>query len=31
MGDEMIIDEEKYFKVDEAKHLYETSLENLLK
>lgn len=31
MGDEMTIDEEEFMKVDEARQLYETSLENLLK
>lgn len=30
MGDEMIIDEETFFKVDEAKQIYDTSLENHL-
>ena len=31
MGDEMTIDEEEFMKVEEARRLYETSLENLLK
>jgi phosphoribosylformylglycinamidine synthase len=31
MGDEMTIDEETFFKVEEAKQIYNTSLENLLK
>jgi phosphoribosylformylglycinamidine synthase len=31
MGDEMTIDEETFLKVDEAKQVYETSLENQLK
>ena len=31
MGDEMTVDEEIFFKVEEAKLLYNTSLENLLK
>ena len=31
MGDEMTIDEETFLKVDEAKQLYDTSLENQLK
>jgi phosphoribosylformylglycinamidine synthase len=31
MGDEMTVDEETFFKVDEAALLYNTSLENLLK
>jgi len=31
MGDEMTIDEEAFLKVEDAKHLYETSLENHLK
>ncbi|HEY4800824.1 MAG TPA: phosphoribosylformylglycinamidine synthase subunit PurL [Bacteroidia bacterium] len=31
MGDEMKIDEEEYCKVEEAKQIYNTSLENLLK
>lgn len=31
MGDEMTVDEEAFLKVAEAKNLYETSLENLLK
>ncbi|MBI1769796.1 MAG: phosphoribosylformylglycinamidine synthase subunit PurL [Bacteroidetes bacterium] len=31
MGDEMTIDEETFFKVEEAKNIYNTSLENLLK
>ena len=31
MGDEMTIDEETFFKVEEAKNIYNNSLENLLK
>jgi phosphoribosylformylglycinamidine synthase len=31
MGDEMVIDKETFFKVEEAKQIYETALENLLK
>lgn len=31
MGDEMTIDEESFLKVEDAKQLYENSLENLLK
>lgn len=31
MGDEMTVDEEPFLKVDEAKQIYETSLENHLK
>jgi phosphoribosylformylglycinamidine synthase len=31
MGDEMVVDEEAFFSVAEAKKIYETSLENFLK
>ena len=31
MGNEMTIDEETFFKVEEAKNIYNNSLENLLK
>lgn len=31
MGDELTVDEDTFLKVEEAKHLYETSLENMLK
>ena len=31
MGDEMTVDEEAYFKVEEVKNMYDNALENILK